>query len=206
MGKLEDRKNVVQIIQRAANAYKRNLVGRRFLYVFDGRFIEVLYKADNFRHLTGVDTTLSARRFYQYAVSGKLSASQIFFSHTHPYDLCIKKLKHIEQIAGLAGTECFMLEEIRTSTTMYKFGTTNLNFSLCLNKEYDESGNEKSECYIVQSLRDEDCFSKSKGVYTVTHILSRANDEKKYNTALYAETDLKALPEFIRTMICERLL
>ena len=30
-----------------------------------------------------------------------------------------------------------MLEEIHTDTKTYKFGTTDLNFTLCLNKEYN---------------------------------------------------------------------
>ena len=36
-----------------------------------------------------------------------------------------------------AGFEEFMLEEIVTTTKIYKLGTTNLNFTLCLNKELD---------------------------------------------------------------------
>lgn len=63
-----------------------------------------------------------------------------------------------------------MLEEIHTDTKTYKFGTTDLNFTLCLNKEYNTDGKEKSECYIVESLRDEDCFSKCKTAYEVNYI------------------------------------
>lgn len=33
---------------RAAIAYKANLVGKTFVYVFDDRYIEVIYKAINF--------------------------------------------------------------------------------------------------------------------------------------------------------------
>lgn len=39
--KSEDRKNVVESIKNAAQLYKQYLVGRRFLYVFDSRYIEV---------------------------------------------------------------------------------------------------------------------------------------------------------------------
>ena len=51
-----------------------------------------------------------------------------------------------------------MLEEIVTDTRTYKFGTTDLEFSLCMNKEHDDQGVEKGDCYIVESLRDEDCL------------------------------------------------
>lgn len=141
--KSNDRKIIVHEINNAAQLYKTHLVGKKFLYVFDGRYIEVCYKTDSFRHLTGVETSLSAKRFYQYAVKKQLQSSQIYFTSRHPYSLCKKKLKHICEIAVLASTESFMLEEILTNTKSYRFGTTNLKFTLCLNKEYDESGQEK---------------------------------------------------------------
>lgn len=202
-----DRAKIVQEIQKAAKIYKQHLVGKRFLYVFDGRFIEVSYKAENFRHLTGVDTDLSAKRFYQYAVKNKLQSTQIYFSSKHPYELCKRKIKHIGEVAMLASTENLMLEEIVTNTRTYKFGTTDLKFTLCMNKEYDENGREKSECYIVESLRDEDCFSKSKNVFEVSHILSRNNDAKKYNEILFMDEDATAdsLPEVVQGMLEDEL-
>lgn len=187
MGKLQDRKIIVSKIHQAALLYKQYLVGKQFLYVFDNRYIEVIYKAENFKHLTGVDTFLSAKRFYTYSLKGQLTAAQITFTASHPYDLCLKKIKHIEDISTLAGAESFMLEEISTSTKMYKFGTTDLHFSLCMNKELDNNGKEKGTCYVVQSLRDEDCFARSKNVYDVTHILSKQNDAKKYTEIRYAD-------------------
>ena len=203
MSRIQDRKNAVVDINAAAKMYKSNLVGKIFLYVFEGNYIEVMYKADNFRHLTGVDTKLTAKQFYQYAAKGILTASQIFFSAKHPYDLSIKKLKHIKDIATLAGTESFMLEEIITDSTIYKFGATDLHFTLCLNKELNTTGAAVSEYYIAQSLRDEDCFAKSKNAYVVTHIFSRRNDEKKYNKILFPLTGLKMedIPESIREKI-----
>ena len=206
MSKLQDRKNIVQSIIKAANLYKTHLVGKRFLYVFDDRYIEVIYKASNFRHLTGVDTSLSAKDFFRLACRKQLQANQIHFSAQHPYSLCVKKVKHIEDVATLAGSENFMLEEITTQTQTYKFGTTDLNFSLCMNKELDESGVEKGDCYVVQSLRDEDCFSKSKEAFVVTHILSRPNDQKKYMDMLYIDSSVEdTIPEMLQEIISEEL-
>ena len=205
--KSNDRKIIVCEINRAAQLYKKHPVGKKFLYVFDGRYIEVCFKSDSFRHLTGVETNLSAKRFYQYAIKNQLQSSQIYFTSRHPYSLCKKKLKHICEIAVLAGTENFMLEEILTNTKSYKFGTTNLNFTLCLNKEYDKNGQEKSECYIVESLRDEDCFSKSKTAYEVSHIFSKDNSVFKYNNLLFMDkkSDLDMLPDKIASMIEDSL-
>ena len=205
--KSSDRKIIVCEINRAAQLYKKHLVGKKFLYVSDGRYIEVCFKADSFRHLTGVETSLSARRFYQYAVNNQLQSSQIYFTSRHPYSLCKKKLKHISEIAVLAGTENFMVDEILTNTKSYRFGTTNLNFTLCLNKEYDKNGHEKSECYIVESLRDEDCFSKSRTAYEVSHIFSKDNSAPKYNNLLFMDksSDLDMLSDKVISMIADDL-
>ena len=201
--KINDRKLIINEISKAAQLYKEHLVGKKFLYVFDNRYIEVCFKTDGFRHLTGVETYLSAKRFYQYALKNQLQSGQIFFTNRHPYSLCKKKLKHISEIAVLASTENFMLEEILTNTKSYRFGTTNLKFTLCLNKEYNENGQEKSECYIVESLRDEDCFSKSKTAYEVSHIFSKDNSAKKYSDLLFMDkrSNLDILPDKVASML-----
>ena len=208
MSKVQDRENIVKKIENAAALYREKLVGKRFIYVFDNRYIEVIYKAENFRHLTGVETFLTARRFYSYAARRILATSQVSFSSSHPYDLCLRKLQHINEVAEMAGSESFILEEIKTNTKSYKFGTTDLNFTLCMNRELDSQGNEKGDCFIVQSLRDGDCFKKSKDVYVVTHILSRSNDKKKYTDLLYMDQSatIQDLPANILELIDEGLI
>lgn len=188
--------------------YREKLVGKKFLYVFDGRYIEVLYKAENFRHLTGVATKLGAKRFYSYAARRILAVSDIDFDAVHPYDLCIRKIRHISEVANLAGSESLMLEDITTLTQCYKFGVTDLNFTLCMNKEMDDEGREKGDCYVVQSLRDEDCFEKSNDVYTVTHIFSKQNDAKGYTDMIFmdASPDRRALPEMVKKLVAPSLL
>lgn len=204
----KDREIIAKEICKAAQLYKQNLVGRRFIYVFEGRYIEVLYKAVNFKHLTGVECNMSARDFYKNAVKSRLQGPQIYFSTQHPYGLCKRKVKHLCEISTLASSENFMLEEIVTNKKTFKFGTTDLNFTLCMNKEYDADGLEKGDCYIVQSLRDEDCFSKSRNVYTVTHILSKDNTAKAYTDILFVDgsSTFEDLPDEVLNMVDKSLL
>ena len=42
-----------------------------------------------------------------------------------------------------------MLEEIATQTKVYKFGTTDTKFTLCLTEDLDASGNLKSNLMTV---------------------------------------------------------
>ena len=79
---------IIKSIHQAAQIFDSKLVGKTFLYVYEGKAIEVVYRASDFLHLTGVDTALTASAFYRNAKAGKLSTEQIFFSARHPYDLC----------------------------------------------------------------------------------------------------------------------
>ena len=197
--------STIETIHRAAIAYKANLVGKTFVYVFDDRYIEVIYKAINFKHLTGVESALSSKRFYSLALSNHLKPNQIYFSPRHPYVLCQRKLKHIEDLIDVASSENFMLEEIATQTKVYKFGTTDTKFTLCLTEDLDASGNLKSNLMTVQSLRDEDCFSKAKAAFVVTHILSKPNDQKLYDTILFVDSskDQHGVPNSLLPMLSE---
>lgn len=195
---------LVKEIQEAANLYKKNLIGRKFLYVFDERYIEVIYTIKGFKHLTGVESSLSAKSFYDNAVNNKLSVSNINFSSQHPYELCVRKVCHLKQLYKLASGEGFLLQEILTNTQTFKFGATDLDFTLLFNPIINSAtGTIINECLHVESLRDEDCFKKSQNVYEITHILSKANNEPFYNTIHYidAHYSLKELPDKILIMI-----
>lgn len=93
MSKKQDKIDTVRRICDAAKLYKANLVGKKYLYLFDNRYIEVIYKKDSFKHLTGVESSLSANAFYKLAVQSKLTDKQIYFSSSHPYELCQRKLE-----------------------------------------------------------------------------------------------------------------
>ena len=208
MSKKTDKETIVKEICKAAKLYKEHLIGKKFMYVFDSRYIEVVYKTSNFKHLTGIECNMSAKDFYKNALKDRLNASQIYFSSSHPYTLCKRKINHTCDISVLASNENFMLEEIITDSRTYKFGTTDLKFSLCMNKEYDSNGIPKGDCYVVESLRDEDCFKKSVHVYPVTHIFTKNNTMKRYVDVLFIDqsSSLQDLPKNITEMLEDSIL
>ena len=101
MSKKSDKEHIVKEICKAAKLYKANLVGKRFLYVFDGRYIEVLYKNVNFKHLTGVECNMSAADFYLpthiLCVKEKSSIYAKFLSWQVQRILCSKKSLQIQE-------------------------------------------------------------------------------------------------------------
>lgn len=193
---------IIPEIYDAALIYKNNMVGRTFMYVFNGKYIEVTYKTDNFKHLTGIPSRLTPNEFYYQAIERTIEKEQIKdFDNRHPYDLAKKKLKHLLNLYNMSSSECFMQVDITTETETYKFGTTNLKFSILLTEDIDLYGIKKSEKYISKSLRHKDCFEKSSDVYDVTHIFVKYNNEKKYKNVTYSSNN--ELPECVEGKIDE---
>ncbi|MBP3361756.1 MAG: hypothetical protein J6N52_12930 [Clostridia bacterium] len=197
--KTQNKIQITQSIIQAASVYKTKMVGYVFLYVFEGRYIEVIYRAKDFMHLTGVDSNLSSIAFYREAVKGNLRHNQIYFSQRHPYDLCVQKMTQLQNISAATNSGIFMLENLATDTFTYKFGLTELNFTLCLKKDVDTLGNVVSDKYVVRSLRVEDSVSRSSDAYEVQYIFAKRNDERLYNVLKYRDKryDISSLPQNI---------
>ena len=72
-----DKKKALSIIVEAAKQYDKWLKSCHFLILYqNGKeqdFVEIGFRDLNFLHLTGVQTNLSAQRFFSLCVNGKLS-------------------------------------------------------------------------------------------------------------------------------------
>ena len=76
-----DKKKAINIIVKAAINYKKSLQDKEFLIIYQEndtiKTVQVGFRENHFLHLTGVQTSLSAKRFYEKCVSHKLSLADI---------------------------------------------------------------------------------------------------------------------------------
>lgn len=87
---------ILKKIHNAAKNYQRYLAGKTFMYVYEGKSIEVVFKNSSFLHLTGVNTKLKAKEFYKHAkTKNGLKVQEFFFDKDHSYDLAEKKTDHL---------------------------------------------------------------------------------------------------------------
>ncbi|MFI3202200.1 MAG: hypothetical protein R3Y54_11890 [Eubacteriales bacterium] len=99
-----------------------------------------------------------------------------------------------------------MLEYVETDTAVYKFGFTELNFTLCLGEDLNKEGNKKSSYFIPQSLRSGDCFKRSKNVYEIDFIFRKKNNQRTYNEMLFqGNQEIKSVSDEIRERLDETL-
>ena len=83
---------ILKKIHNAAKNYQRYLAGKTFMYVYEGKSIEVVFKKSSFLHLTGVNTKLKAKEFYKHAkTKNGLKVQEFFFDKDPPYDLAKKR-------------------------------------------------------------------------------------------------------------------
>lgn len=132
----------------------------------------------------------------------------MLFDARHPVDLCRQKMQHIQNLPAVVNSDVIILETVGTQTKSYEFGFTELNFTLCLDKDLDASGNPKSDYYIVQSLRDGDSFSRSGRQYECNYIFSKQTGRKLYDTQNYSDgkIGISDLPDEVKAKLAPSLL
>lgn len=187
--KSQKKKDIRNQIVSAAQNYYSYLTNRVFLYVFGDEFIEVMYRIDDFLHLTGVETFLGAKSFYQLAKKSQLGESQFFFKPKHPYDVVKKKLPRLICLNSLTNQQVTILQNMNAGQVSYKIGLTNCDFTVGM---YEKCG-----FYSPQTLRVKDkAIENSEKSQKVDFIFSRQTSFDKE----------KLLPQNLKQMIEETLL
>jgi hypothetical protein len=185
------RKDTTEIIQRITNAakyYKENVVGKTFLFLFEGNSVEVMFKSNNFMHLCGVDTRLYAKEFLRKAARGQLHRQEISFSPIHPYSLADIKTSHLMDTLHLMNLESLMITDISTKSRSYRLGTTDLKIVLCFDSQLDNEGNAIGNVLVPYSLRVEEIDnSRFDKIYEVDYVLSKKTGVREYNHIEYGE-------------------
>lgn len=201
--KTEKKNAIRQDIIDSAAIYSQNLAGKAFLYVYGEEFFEVSFPVDHFLHLTGVKTYLSAKEFYKNAKKGKITNSQFYFDERHLYANAKKKLPCLKRLPELTNDMVCILKDMQIVTIVYKLSVTNLEFTLGLTENVDDSGKKINEFFLPMSLRVEDSsVEKSKDGDIVDFIFSKDASVAKYDSILF-EDKHKAIPESIKHLISD---
>lgn len=195
---------IVRRIRKAAKNYKNYLVGRTFMFVYDDKCLEVMFKTSSFFHLTGVGSKLSAKNFYKHAISGnELKASEIYFDSDHPFDLVDLKTQYLKDLYKITITDVLIADDIITATTVYEIGITNIEIVLCLGKDTDKFGNVISDRWVPYSFRVENIDNKKYDkLYEVLWIFSKDSNNLKYDKLSFGNIDkIDEIPDAIKTKI-----
>ena len=204
------RKNILIAVQK----YKDELVGRRFLYIFDDSFIEVIFKTESFMHLTGVDSkSLKPEKFYERAKDKTLKRYQMFFSKRYPLKTALKKSKELIDIDIFSNSKIFVVKDMETNTYTYAFSFSDKKMTLGLTKDTrkDSEGNEiELDYYVPKSFRVKEDATEGQDqskVKEIIMILSKVDVTAKYTKVHYSNNvNFELLPIDIREKIDENIM
>lgn len=155
----------------ASEVYRDKLAGRVFLYVYGESYFEVVFPTDRFRHLTGVNSSISAQEFYDKAKSSMLSAGQIFYDREHTYRGAKRKLPCLTMLPALTNNVVCVVKDMKTVTLTYKIGVTNLDFTIGLSENLDLEGNKINDWFLPRTLRVKDKAIESKETGITVYII-----------------------------------
>ena len=83
----------------------------------------------HFLHLTGLETRLSAKDFYNNAKKSILTKNQFYFDARHVYANAKRKLPCLKRLPELTNEMVCVLKNMETMTITYKLSVTNLEFT-----------------------------------------------------------------------------
>ena len=195
---------IVRRIRRAAQNYKQYLLGKTFMFVYDNRYVEIMFKKVSFMHLTGVGSNLDAKNFFNHAIKGNtLKPSEISFnSSSHPFDLANKKTKVLSDLYKITVNDTFIVEDVFTLTATYKIGITDVEMVILFGEDIDSTGKKVSECLVPYSFRKESINNnKFSNMYSVDFVFSKQTGMKKYNEITFQDKKIEDLPELIKNKI-----
>ncbi len=204
------RKNVISAVQK----YKNELVGKKFLYIFGNEFIEVIYKTENFMHLTGIDSKkLKPQKFYDKTKDKTLKRNNMFFSSRYPLKTAMEKSNELSNIDIFSNSKISIIKDMQTSTYAYEFGFSDKKMTLGLikNTREDIKGNKiELDYYVPQTFRVKEDATKGKDpseIIEIAMILSKTDVKAKYNKIHYGdEKQIESLPDKIKKNISENLI
>ncbi|MDE6674000.1 MAG: hypothetical protein K2K19_04195 [Acetatifactor sp.] len=103
------KKEAISVITRCARLYAENLCDEQLAFLYRDssnkvHIVEVIFRANNFMHLTGIETKQhqTAGSFYRDAIEQRLKESNLFFKDPHTTELKLKILPNIMNIAYTA--------------------------------------------------------------------------------------------------------
>lgn len=185
----------------ASEIYRDELSGKVFLYVCGEYYFEVVFQIDRFKHLTGVNSFLSAHEFYNKATSSTLSTGQFFFDESHTYKGAKKKLSCLSLLPTLTNNLVCVVRDMSTISLTYKIGVTNLDFTIGLTENYDLNGNKVNNWFLPRTLRVRDkAIENSADAEFIDFIFAKDASKDMYSKITYFDKSKKP-PTIIKNFL-----
>ena len=181
-----NKKEIVKTLKESVIQYKENLKDKNFIIVYMDKnkikFIEILFLARNFMHLTGVKCNdkngkcMKANQFYQVCLNNKLSYKDIIIKQDGTIELklaILSQLINVSRNFKMIGKYNNYKNKLVTEILL-----GNVNMCLGLTKN-------TSLYYVPNTLLKEDIRKIVIKPYPIVAVLKKNLEDKKYKRIIY---------------------
>ncbi len=180
-----DKKQGMTIISDCAKLYKENLLDKNLLIIYEDKtdktstkYFEVLFKAKNFLHLTGIESPkdIPSKRFFELALKSKLPLDRISFKADGTTEMKLSILKNTMKIHKLAKMVGYYNDTKPQLKTEKIAGT----ISMCVGFVEDNN------IYVPNTVLKEDVRNVTNSPQSrILAIYSKDKSEEKYSERTY---------------------
>lgn len=198
---MNDKTKLMTELVKAKSTYDKYLLNKDFLYIFKNKitekidFFEMKCIANNFLHLTGVDTTIKAADFYKRLGENRISLKEIGYKSNGTTRLKLEVFDRIHLLVTSPVQVCFQDD----------FFTLKLRVDLLLNRPI---ANRKDIVLGLKQMRGFDFFVPAsiikeepqkigKDFSQVLCILEKNRGEREYNVIRYKAKEIKDIDELL---------
>lgn len=170
----------------SAKIYDELLLNKNYIFITekDNKYLEVLFQATNFKHLTGIETDLKPKRFFESSLSGKIKEADINFKKNGTTELklnILPSILNIQNISKMIGEfDNNGLLKVRLYSEKI-IGNTNY----CMGLVQDKSG-----YYSPNTVLKEDLRKISISTQKVIFVFKKNRADKLYNEICYVAKGL----------------
>ena len=200
-------------IHKAAMIYEKELRGKTFLYVFDKQYIEVVFSAENFRHLVGVPNDSgykSANAFYKTALNGKIEVDKLRLDSVYKKKTCRSKLDALSHIKNALHESGYIMFNYKTNTIMFSYAHTHLETFNVLCFEVNKANAVNRLKYFPKSIRNNDkkAFERATKYSKIDFIFRKdsSGSPSGYNVICQMSSSADKIPEEVIHLLDDNLI
>lgn len=197
-------KEALLLLKQSANMYKENLLNKNLLFVFldKDKFegVEILFTNTYFKHLTGIQTQIGAKDFFDQIINDRFNIKNIVFRKDGTTELKLKILPNLMDISVSYKMIGYYNENNLTQIFLETQSVLgNINTCLGIRKDL------KSGYYYPNTSLKRDIRQITNKQYPIICIFRKGKKDDKYNELCYLSKKHKDFKEDVLKVFADKL-
>ena len=205
---MKNKEKLLKDLNHAKKIFDKYLLNKDFLYIYENKndnlieYFEMKCTANNFLHLTGIKTNITASNFYSALSNGKISLKDIDYKLNGTTRLKLEVFSRLPLLFNSSIQVCFQDDfftlRLQVDIMLNKLPLNRKDIILGLKKI------KKSNFFVPASILKEEPQKIGKNFSRVLCIMEKNRFDKKYSVIKYKVKDID-IDELLNEIICEKI-